>query len=240
MRPPVVKRPTFPRSGGCSFVPRWWSRRRRPLATCSGGISPCRCRPNVSAPHPSGGAVTIERVRAERRWDRPLRPRNVAVPAYRPPQRRGCTEVVRQFGPGSGEGQPTAPERASRRIARRRSGCPINGQRIWAKGPLCSCAFTDAALHAGPSTTLRLRPWSSRSACGSSAPPHAPERNLRRANAVWRLNLSETARPSVWASMVQALPFPGLCASVVRSCGPAGWWRRHNPAASEPAHLRSA
>lgn len=46
---------------------RWWSRRRRPLAPCSGGISPGRSRHHVSAPHTSGGSVTIAVVMAERR-----------------------------------------------------------------------------------------------------------------------------------------------------------------------------
>ena len=42
--PRLSRDPTFPRSGVCAFVPRGWSRRRRPRATGSGGISICRSR----------------------------------------------------------------------------------------------------------------------------------------------------------------------------------------------------
>src|SRR4029453_14874229 len=86
----------------------------------------------------------------------------------------------------------------------------IKGQRIRAKGPMCSYAFTDAATHALQSTTRRLSPWLSSEACGSSAPLPSPLRNLPIANAVWRCNMSETVRPSFWPKRVKALHDPGF------------------------------
>ena len=47
---------------------------------------------------------------------RPLRPRNVSVPSYRPRQRGSCTSPVHQLVPGSGEGQHTSTVCDSRRL----------------------------------------------------------------------------------------------------------------------------
>jgi hypothetical protein len=70
---------------------------------------------------------------------RPLRPRNLSVPSYRPTQQGGCTFFVRQLASGSGEGQHTSPLCDHRRMSRSRSGCPINrrglrGHGLWAPG----------------------------------------------------------------------------------------------------------
>jgi hypothetical protein len=56
---------------------------------------------------------------------RPLRPRNVAVPSYRPMQRRSCMSPMRQFVPGSGEGQHTSTVCDARRRCRSWSRRPI-------------------------------------------------------------------------------------------------------------------
>jgi len=65
-------------------------------------------------------------VMAENRHLSPLRPRNLAVPSYRPLQKSGWTGGVRQWGAGSGEGQPTSTLSDHHRMSRSQSGCPIN------------------------------------------------------------------------------------------------------------------
>jgi len=69
----------------------------------------------------------------------PLRPRNIAVPSYRPRQSGGATQYVCQVGPGSGEGQHTWIGSDARRISR--AGADVQSQ---AKGsePKCLCAPT--------------------------------------------------------------------------------------------------
>jgi hypothetical protein len=57
-----------------------------------------------------------------------LRPRNRSVPSYRPTQRSGYTGPVRQFVPGSGEGQHTLMVFDQRRMVRSRSGRPIKAE----------------------------------------------------------------------------------------------------------------
>jgi hypothetical protein len=56
---------------------------------------------------------------------RPLRPRNVSVPSYRPMQRRSCMSPMHQLVPGSGEGQHTSTVCDSRRLCRSWSRRPI-------------------------------------------------------------------------------------------------------------------
>src|SRR5919108_5972003 len=48
-----------------------------------------------------------------------LRPRNLSVPSYRPTQRSGWTDPVRQLVSGSGEGQHTGTSDDDHRIARK-------------------------------------------------------------------------------------------------------------------------
>ena len=70
--------------------PRYGSWRHRCLATCAGVLSLSRLRPGGAAPHPSGGAVTRARVRAEQRGYGPRRPRHLSVPSDRPRHRCGA------------------------------------------------------------------------------------------------------------------------------------------------------
>lgn len=65
----------------CSF----W--RRRQPASCPDCMSRCRCSGRVAAPHTSGGSVARKAASPESGEHRPLRPRNVSVPACRPTQR---------------------------------------------------------------------------------------------------------------------------------------------------------
>jgi hypothetical protein len=67
----------------------------------------------------------------------PLRPRNISVPSYRPPQQGGYTVAVRQCASGSGEGQYTSSLCDQRRMARSRSGCPSNRRGLRGHG-LCA------------------------------------------------------------------------------------------------------
>jgi hypothetical protein len=55
-----------------------------------------------------------------------------------------------------------------------------------------------------------------------------------------RGNRSSTARASLGAKTVKALPLPCFCSPWARYCWPAGWLRRHHIAASEKAHCRDA
>src|SRR5262245_20049664 len=57
--------------------------------------------------------------RAPRRRIVSLRPRNRSVPAYRPTQREGYMETMRQLVPGSGEGQHTETVDDLHRMERR-------------------------------------------------------------------------------------------------------------------------
>jgi hypothetical protein len=68
---------------------------------------------------------------------RPLRPRNILVPSYRPTQQGGCTCSVRQLASGSGERQHTSPLGDHRHMARSRSGWPINRRGLRGYG-LCA------------------------------------------------------------------------------------------------------
>jgi hypothetical protein len=68
---------------------------------------------------------------------RPLRPRNISVPSYRPTQQGGCTFSMRQLASGSGEGQHTSPLCDHRRMYRSPSGCPIKRRGLRGHG-LCA------------------------------------------------------------------------------------------------------
>jgi hypothetical protein len=105
---------------------------------------------------------------------RPLRPRNISVPSYRPTQQGGCTVSVRQFASGSGEGQHTSPLGDHRHMERSRSGCPINRRGLRGHGLCAPRRFTDAVRPAWQSTLLRLPPGTSSSASGSPTPLTTP------------------------------------------------------------------
>lgn len=117
--------------------PLSWSWRHRSLATCADVISLSRPRHRVSAPHTSGGSVTMAMVSAETRGYGPLRPRNLSVPSSRPLQRGGATPRVRPFGPGAGEGPHTGTGSDARRLARAGAEVQATAQgsgpkRLWA------------------------------------------------------------------------------------------------------------
>ncbi len=58
------------------------------------------------------------------------------------------------------------------------------------------------------------------------------------ANAVRRDSMENTARPSLWARMDRAFPFPCFFVISARSCVPPGAWRKKRTAASEDAHFK--
>jgi hypothetical protein len=108
MRPPVVKRPTTPRSGVLLFF----------SAVFPGKVS-VRARGLTSLPSPGADAVccTTHVLRFYRQrhgdcretWYCPLRPRNLSVPSYRPPQQEGCMSSMRQCAAGAYGGSPHHP-----------------------------------------------------------------------------------------------------------------------------------
>src|SRR3990172_3295643 len=65
-------------------------------------------------------------------------------------------------------------------------------------------------------------------------------RNRLMANACCRVSMWYTARASLWASTVSALPLPCLRVSLAKYFCPGAFWRRKSTAASEKAHLRCA
>jgi len=92
MKTPVVKRQTSPEDEFCAFFPPWRSWRRHPLATCSGVVALGWRGHHVATPHTYWGATAINGDYRES-WYGILRPRNLSVPSYRPPQTRGCTSL---------------------------------------------------------------------------------------------------------------------------------------------------
>jgi hypothetical protein len=169
MRTPVVKRQTTPRSGFGSFFPLGFR------------LSVIRLWQRVLSSLPLAGAPTwlhqtLIEVRSPlcQRVQRPLwvvstteKPLCTLVPSYAKGRLNGCRSPVSlRLGGGAAH----VNSRRLSPIYRSRSGCPIKGQRIRAKGPMGSYAFKDAATHALQSTTRRLSPWWSSEAFGSSAP----------------------------------------------------------------------
>jgi hypothetical protein len=92
-----------------SFFSAYRAWRSLQSVACADSISGCRCQPRVAAPNTYGGSVATVVAIAENRWGYPLRPRNDAVPSYRPIQRCGYACAACQLVSGSGEGQPTSP-----------------------------------------------------------------------------------------------------------------------------------
>jgi hypothetical protein len=129
MRPPVVKRQTPPRSGFLLFFsalfPGKVSIRARGLTSFpSTGADEACCTKHVLRFYRQRNGDCRETL------SRPLRPRNISVPSYRPTQQGGCTFSVRQLASGSGEGQHTSPLGDHRHMFRSRSGCPINRREL--------------------------------------------------------------------------------------------------------------
>jgi hypothetical protein len=71
-----------------------------------------------------------------------------------------------------------------------------------------------------------------------SAP--SPWRNWSSSQACGRVHRSYTARPSGWASSVNAVPGPCVFSKRGRDVWPAGWARSTSTAAAEKAHGRDA
>jgi hypothetical protein len=101
-----------------------------------------------------------------------------------------------------------------------------------------ACAAAERA--AWQSAVCRRLPSGPREAAGAPPPRHPSWRHVSRANAVSRVRRADTARPHVWASRVNAFPWPWVFSTRARDVWPAGVCRRHNTAASENAHGRSA
>ena len=163
MRPPVVKRQTTPRSGLLAFFPPLRSRCRQQSVAGSDGMSVHRCQPSVAAPHTYGGSIAIEVARAESDACRPLRPSNIAVPAYRPTQKRGAM-VRRPCVPGAGEGQHPATLSDSRRLDSSGGGVQANAQgqdqaprSAWAFGDAVEASLQRPASGWSPRDPVRLQ-----------------------------------------------------------------------------------
>lgn len=83
-------------------------------------------------------------------------------------------------------------------------------------------------------------PCVSREAHGARTPLREPLSNLWSSHAVSRWNMEETVRAHGWATIVKAVPFPGVFSTRATDFWPAGWCRSNNTAALEKAHVRDA
>ena len=84
MRPPFVKRQTHPLSGFWLFFPPYGFWRQQHPVSCSDVLSVHGRQRGVAAPHTYGGSIITDVTIAEPHGGAPLRPRNDAVPSYRP------------------------------------------------------------------------------------------------------------------------------------------------------------
>jgi hypothetical protein len=165
MSPPIVTRQTRPESGGVAFA--------AVVVLASSGAGPVFCLPCPLLAQTAwvctqpGLRLGPQRQGACRETvPCPRRPRNRAVPADRPMQRRGSPPCVCPGGPGAGA--PTWPGSAARRLQRWRGG-PRQGPGSRAKAPRCSSACLGRReRRSAPSA--RLCPGAARAACGASAP----------------------------------------------------------------------
>ena len=139
-----------------------------------------------------------------------------------------------------GRGSPPTPDAVQRRLYKRQSACPIKARGAGIMGPRRTSAFKDAALLGFTAVLCRLLPAVSRSAPGSPALLPEVRRNCSRANAVLRLRLTETARASLCARLLRAVPLAGFFSNVARDFGPGSFPRRKRVAASAKAHVRWA
>ena len=154
MRTPVVKRQTSPESGFCQFFPlcfrssvvRLWQRvpSSFPLLVRQRG---CTTHVLRVSHHRDGGYRECEHGS--------LRPRNFAVPSYRPTQRRGCTSACASEAQGRGRGSTRSPSGTFAIWSGASAGVQSHAQ---GQGtvPMCSCAFVDARTTALQSTMARL------------------------------------------------------------------------------------
>ena len=144
MGSPVVKRQTLPRSGFLPFFFRCGSGR---ASFASGNVFCLHCRRLV----PPGGCTThLSRVsrhddgECREPGDGFLRPRNLSVPSYRPPQTRGYTSPCASEAEVRGRGSPQAPS-ATSALGRTGASAGVSanapGQ---GTGPMCAEACVDA------------------------------------------------------------------------------------------------
>jgi hypothetical protein len=146
---------------------------------------------------------------------------------------------VRPCGSGAGAGPHTITRRDCRDPERRGSTCP--SQRAGAgHSAYGRMSVRRRSAIAVDSPVARLAPEGPSAAAGSLAPRPAPRSHLSIAPTGARLNLSSTARAHGGAKPVNAWPWPCLVSKRARDLWPAGWVRRHRPAASEKAHGRYA
>ena len=156
-----------------------------------------------------------------------------------------CTRLAERVGLASEcqareRGSPRKPRASQRRLGRSQRGCPIHRQgsgRQVLGTPWCAkppSSRTTRGLAAGASPDV------SREAPGASALRPQVRRKRSIAQAVWRLRLSETARPSVGARRLRAFPWAGFCSKRLRSVWPWGVCRKQRGAAAEKAHVRGA
>ena len=146
-----------------------------------------------------------------------------------PPGRSGGTAGGRETpGDPSGEGHRRASGCRSKRRAH--GSRPRDAQ---------ACAATPGwtAWRA-----LVIRGSRSLSRATSRAPPLRPDavNKVGLSQAVWRLTRSETARATVGARSVRALPLLGFLSRLVSNVGPRGCSRTQTTAAAENAHVRGA
>jgi len=156
-----------------------------------------------------------------------------------------CTRLAERVGLASEcqareRGSPRKPRASKRRLGRSQRGCPIHRQGS-GRQVLCTpwrsktpSSQTTSVLDAGAS------PYESREAPGASALLPQVRRKRSIAKAVWRLRLSETARPRVCARRLRAFPWSGFCSKRLRSFWPWGLLRKNSVAAAEKAHVRCA
>ena len=188
MRPPFVKRQTTSRSGFFAvffrlFFPGKVNVRARGLtAFPSTGAAEVCCTKHVLRFYRHCDGECRETLY------RPLRPRNISVPSYRPTQQGGCTFAVRQFASGSGEGQHTSPLGDHRRMSRSRSGCPINRRELRGYGlgaPGRSLTQRDHHSEHSP----QAHPMHVQLGVRLTHSAHYPWRNLSISKAFWRFNM---------------------------------------------------
>lgn len=153
MRPPVVKRQTFPKSGFVAFFPR-----RAPGAVILGPVfwldflrlaqRACGCTTHVWRVYRHGDGACREPS------DGFLRPRTLSVPSCRPTQRQGDTSSCASSFPVRVRGSTQAPSGTCAFWSGASPGVQSKAQGR-GTGPMCSGAFGDAMGASWPSTVAR-------------------------------------------------------------------------------------
>ena len=183
MRTPVVKRHTSPESGVLLFFRRvapgvviLWHRVLPGLRSAGAALLWLHHTRMEGLP-PGPGACRA-------RWDGSRRPRTIAVPAYRPPHKRGGTALGASALQGRGEGQPPGTLRPVRPLARSESQRPRTraGAGPRAAG-LLGVRRRTGGMMAAPG--CQARPACPRAAAGAPAPLPA----------LWRTRVSSPPPP---------------------------------------------